>query len=70
MDELALQQGKDPVDYKLAQLAGQHPRLRNCLTRCATKPSNTIHQVQASRGAMPAVFTSTAALLPSVQTCR
>jgi CO/xanthine dehydrogenase Mo-binding subunit len=33
MDELALQQGKDPVDFKLAQLRGQHPRLRNCLQR-------------------------------------
>ena len=37
MDELALQQGKDPVDYKLAQLAGRHPRLRNCLTRVRDK---------------------------------
>lgn len=33
MDELAFQQGKDPVDFKLAQLRGQHPRLRNCLQR-------------------------------------
>lgn len=31
MDELALQQGLDPVDFKLAQMAGAHPRLQSCL---------------------------------------
>ena len=33
MDELALKLGKDPVDFKIAQMGETHPRLKNCLAR-------------------------------------
>jgi CO/xanthine dehydrogenase Mo-binding subunit len=33
IDELALQLGRDPVDYKLQQMGDAHPRLRTCLSR-------------------------------------
>lgn len=33
VDELALQLGRDPVDYKIEQMAGEHPRLQACLER-------------------------------------
>ena len=33
MDELAVQQGLDPVDFKIAQMKGAQPRLQNCLER-------------------------------------
>jgi CO/xanthine dehydrogenase Mo-binding subunit len=33
VDELALQLGRDPVDYKIEQMAGAHPRLQACLER-------------------------------------
>lgn len=33
VDELALQLGRDPVDYKIEQMAGNHPRLQACLER-------------------------------------
>jgi isoquinoline 1-oxidoreductase subunit beta len=33
MDELAIQQGLEPVDFKLAQMGDQHPRLQHCLAR-------------------------------------
>lgn len=31
MDELAVRRGADPVDYKIAQMKGAHPRLQHCL---------------------------------------
>jgi isoquinoline 1-oxidoreductase beta subunit len=40
MDELALQQGIDPVDFKIAQLNGAHPRLRHCLERVRNMSAN------------------------------
>ena len=33
MDELALQLGKDPVEYKISQMKGELPRLKTCLER-------------------------------------
>ena len=33
MDELAVQQGMDPVDFKIAQMKGKQPRLQVCLER-------------------------------------
>lgn len=33
MDELAIQQGLEPVDFKLAQMGDQYPRLQHCLAR-------------------------------------
>jgi isoquinoline 1-oxidoreductase beta subunit len=40
MDELALQQGIDPVDFKITQLNGAHPRLQNCLERVRDMSDN------------------------------
>ena len=70
MDELALQQGKDP-DFKLAQLQGQHPcqcnhlvqaRARKCREQCC-------RQARVSLGDTPVASTSIAALWPSVLMC-
>lgn len=33
MDELAVKLGKDPVEFKIAQMKGAQPRLQNCLER-------------------------------------
>ena len=33
MDELAILQDKDPVDFKIASMNGEHPRLQACLER-------------------------------------
>jgi CO/xanthine dehydrogenase Mo-binding subunit len=33
VDELALKLGRDPVDYKIEQMDGAHPRLQACLER-------------------------------------
>jgi CO/xanthine dehydrogenase Mo-binding subunit len=33
MDELAIQRGSDPVDFKIQQMHGAHPRLQHCLER-------------------------------------
>ena len=40
MDELALQQGLNPVDFKIAQMNGAHPRLQNCLERVREMSAN------------------------------
>ena len=40
MDELAVQRGKDPLEFRLAQMKGAHPRLQACLERVGVMSSN------------------------------
>ena len=40
MDELAIQQSADPIEFRIAQMKGAHPRLQACLERARLMSSN------------------------------
>ncbi|MDC0517012.1 molybdopterin-dependent oxidoreductase [Porticoccaceae bacterium] len=48
MDELALRQDVDPVDFKIAQMKGEHPRLQACLER--VKAMSSKHAIRRGEG--------------------